>query len=515
MFPKSTLQKKITRILGFEISENNLTVVEIQLIKNNIHITNGFRLTIPVFQDLNQTVSLISQNLRALHIKTKDCAFGLAMQYFKLFPVPIPETIPQEEIDSIILQEGNINTTNDYFSWIPLSNTKRVDTDGISRYDILGITLPKSIVDLSVLIAQKCGLRLLSLSPSFLSLGVYLDPKSTNNLMSTLWISQLRSELVVWSGQEPIYEHLFLTHQIGEQLFQSMTYIQNQLSGVQLSTILTCGLFSKETNLSQLPYSIQNFVLPPEIIDSGKVLQKMSISEIITPLGIALSSSNNAPYSICNLLHEPKLKVPFVQDIFKDSSKKPIAIKLKVPAIFKSIDEQVLKFIFISLIILVVSFFSSLFIKNFLIPSVESNFTTLENRVMLGQSHLTKLLNLEKTHKVLSVKAEYLSELIDKRKPWSKILREIADMTPKGLWIDRLDIRNNKIDIFGRALDVDSVANFSINLNYTAKLIGKAQIVALRKFQEEGIDIIEFQLALSIKSAGEKDSKDNDTPTKT
>ena len=71
-------------------------------------------------------------------------------------------------------------------------------------------------------------------------------------------------------------------------------------------------------------------------------------------------------------------------------------------------------------------------------------------------------------------------------------------MTPKSLWIDRLEVRNNTIDIFGRALDVDAVANLSINLNYTAKLIGNAQIIALRKFQEEGIDIVEFQVSARL-----------------
>ena len=64
----------------------------------------------------------------------------------------------------------------------------------------------------------------------------------------------------------------------------------------------------------------------------------------------------------------------------------------------------------------------------------------------------------------------------------------------KEIRMTETEIKNNNIDIFGRALNVDAVANFSINLNYTAKLLSKAQIIALRKFQEEGIDIIEYQV---------------------
>ena len=82
-------------------------------------------------------------------------------------------------------------------------------------------------------------------------------------------------------------------------------------------------------------------------------------------------------------------------------------------------------------------------------------------------------------------------------------------MTPKGLWIDRLEIKSDLVNIFGRALDVDSVANFSINLNYTAKLLEKTKIVSLRKYQEEGIDLIEYQVSTQVK----EESKEN-TPDK-
>ena len=507
MFTKTSQNKnqnkKYNKFLGFEISENNLVALEIQVIKNNINITNGFRLNIPIFQDLNKTVTLINQNLKAYNIKTKDCAFGLGMQYFKLFPVPLPTSIPKDEIDSIILQEGNLNVNNDSLAWIPLNNTQRQDPDGITRFDVLGIALPKTLVDIAKVVSQKCGLKLISLTPSFLGLGSFLDTKPAN-LLATLWISQLRSEFVVWSAREPIYEHLFLTHQINEQIFQSVNYIQGQLGGTQIPTIYSSGPFVKETNLSQIPLNIQPFTIPQNISDLGKVLQRTNSTEIIIPLGISLSASNNISYQFPNLLIQakPKTETFQFQNIFKDATDKKQTNKIgfKVPFAFviKSLDPHIAKFVYASVATILLSLFLNFFIQDLLTPGVIAKQSVFENKAQFTQAHLTKLLNFEKTFKVLNVKSEYLSELIDKRKPWSKILKEIASMTPKGLWIDRLEIKNNNIDVFGRALDVDSVANFSINLNYTAKLLSKAQIIALRKFEEEGIDIIEFQVSTKV-----------------
>ncbi|MBI3590115.1 MAG: PilN domain-containing protein [Candidatus Melainabacteria bacterium] len=502
---KSNNPKKLNRVLGIEISENDIVASEILFAKNTINITSGFRLNIPVLQDINKTVTLFKQNLKAFNIKTKECAIGYSMQYFKLLPVTIPASIPQNEIISIVAQEANVDPENEIVTWIPLNNTRRQDLDGITRFDVLGISIKRTLVEIAKLISNNSNLKLISLSPSFLGLGSFFSSTPSNNLTATLWISQIRSELVVWSGQEPIYEHLFLTHQLSDQVFQSMTYIQAQLAGAQISKILTAGTFVKETNLSQIPYNIQPFSLPQNIIDSGRVLQGNSLSEIITSLGMGLAASNNFPYSIPNLLlaSKPKTesKTQGIKDLFKDISKAQTnkVKEMKLPFTFiNSLDPLFSKFILASALVILFSIFINLFIQNFLAPNVQAKESISESRINLVQNHLTKLLNFEKTNKVLNLKSEYFSGLIDERKPWSKILREIGDMAPKELWIDRLEARNDTINIFGRALNVDAVANFSINLNYTAKLLDKAQIIALKKSQEDGVDIIEFQVSTNI-----------------
>ena len=495
MAVKDQKLKKYNNVAGVEISENCIIVSEIKFVKNNLNLTSGFRLDVPVFQDINNTVSLFKQSLRASNIKTKDFAFSLSMQYFKLFPVPIPKTIPRNEIDSIILQEGNINLNNDVAVWMPLNNTQRQDPDGVARYDVLGISMPKNIMSFVNLLCKQCALKPLLITPSFFGSGAFLGNNVANNLESTLWISQIRSEFIVWSGQEPVYEHLFLTHQMSEQVFQLVNYIQTQLPGSQVTTIYTCGPYSKETNLSQIPYNIQPFLLPPGTVDAGNVLQRVPLNEIIVSLGLAFSASNNFPYFCPNLLNPIKQQaVSALKDIFKSASKVKVSSKIKIP-----LEPALAKFIFASVLIIVLSLILNIFIQSFLVPGVQANQSIFKNKMLISQAHLAKVLNYEKTNKIFNLKIDYLSELIDKRKQWSKILKEIADMTPKGLWIDRLEIANKNIDVFGRALDVDSVANFSINLNYTAKLLSNAQIVALRKFQEEGIDIIEFQISLKLK----------------
>ena len=505
-------QKKYNKILGLDISENSIVAIEIQFVKNNINIVNGFQINNPTFQDINQTIELIKQNLKAFNIRTRECIFGFSMQYFKLFPVPIPTSIPANEIDSIIMQEGNIESDKHVASWFPLNNTQRQDPDGVSRQDILGISIDKTLINFSKLLAQRCNLKLLSVTPSFFSHGTFLEAKTERNLIASLNISQIRSEFVVWSGQEPIYEHLFLTHQLSEQIFQSANFIQAQLPGTQISTILASGPFIKEVNLSQIPYNIQPFAFPSNLFDTRKVLERINPSEIIAAIGLALSASNNFSYTSPNLLNPIKVKTENISGLFKDFAKAQIkqgkSIKLPFGEITKSLDPIFLKFIYASVFIIIFALIGNLLIQNILAPSVQANQSTVANKLTIAQLHLTKLLNFEKTNKVLNLKADFLSLLIEKRKPWSKVLREIADMTPKGLWIDRLEIKDNLVNIFGRALDVDAVANFSINLNYTAKLLGKTKIVSLRKYQEEGIELIEYQVSTQVKEDSKKNTLD-------
>lgn len=505
--------KKHNKIIGFDISENNLFAVEIHFVKNTINIVNAFRLDIPIFQDLNQTISLIRQYLKSLRIKTKDVVFGYSMQYFKLFPVPIPKTIPYDEIDSIILQEGNINSNTDLASWMPLNNTQRQDPDGIVRYDVLGISASKTLLEASKLIATKCGLNIVSFTPTFLTLGSFLDPQTSNKLISTVWVSQIRAEFVVWSGQEPIYEHLFLTHQLNDQLFQSVNMIQSQLAGTEISVIYTLGPYKKNINFTQLPFNFQQFSLSPIYVDTSGVFQKISLSDIFGSLAIAVTGSNYLTSRVPNFLYPIKVHVKPFEAIFKQTKTTQAKKELKLPINIggKPLDPLLGKFVFISLCIIILSLITNFFIQTFLLPNVQANQSVFESRITLAQTHLAKVLNFEKTNQVLNLKINFFSNLVDKRKPWSKVLREIGDMTPKGMWIDRLEIRGNNMDIFGRALNVDAIANFSINLNYTAKLLNKAQIIALRKFQEEGFDIVEFQLSVNarevINSISDKSDK--------
>ena len=511
MFTKQKNLKTLTKILSLDISENNLSAVEIQFGKNNtVSLTNAFHLNVPVFQDANKTINYIIQNLKASNMKTKECVIGFSMQYFKLLPVPIPHTIPEEEYGSIIIQEGNLDPNNENIGWKLLKNTTRQDSDGITRQDVLGISIQKSLVDFSRLLCQKCNLKLISLSPSFLSIGQFLPQKPEDNLTATLWVSQIRSELVVWSGQEPIYEHLFLTHLLNDQIFQSINYIQTQLPGTQVNTVYSYGPFVKETNLSQIPYNIQLLNLPGNIMDATGILQKINLNEVIGAIATAASVTKTAENGLPNLLNSIKTKTEGLQGIFKDI-KSPVSrtslkeIKLPFASLLKSLDPELRKYAYASVLILLISIFSGLFIKSFLLSGLETDKSVFDNRITLAQAHLTKLLTFERTNKILNMKSSYFSKLIDSRKPWSRILKEIADMTPKNLWIDRLDIRNDSINIFGRSLNIDAVANFSINLNYTAKLLGNAQIIALKKFQEEGIDIVEFQVTVqtvdSLKTA--------------
>ncbi|GEM_PF-3268498 len=507
MFFKSDKLKKLNRIIGIEISENDVIGVELLFIKDKVYLKNGFRLNVPVFQDPSKTISLIKQTLKSLNIKTKECVIGFSLQYLKLLSIPIPATIPQDEIPSIIAQEGNIDPVNESVTYIQLNNTQRTDPDGTSRFDVLGIAIHKQLLGMASELCKSCNLKLVSVTPAFCGIGSFLSPLPSNELLASLWISQIRSEFIVWSGQEPIYEHLFFTHQLNDQLFQSISYIQTQLGGTQVAEVITNGTFVNETDLSQLPFNIQQFTLPGNIIDTGKVLMNISPAEIANVLGISFASTNIFPYTTPNFLSSGKVAAPpktgDLKDIFKGTAKpaKGISkeIKFSIP-FMKNLDPLVAKFIFPSVAVIIFSMLCAFYINSMLIPNVDTDQTNLEGKVKLSEIQLAKLLNIEKTNKVLTLKADYFSQLIDQRRPWSKILREIADITPRELWIDRLEIKAGKIDVFGRALNVDAVANFSINLNHSAKLLDDAQIIAMRKFQEENIDLIEFQINTRIRN---------------
>ena len=121
MAAKIQKNKTYSKLVCFDISENNLVVIELSFEKGNVYITGGFSLNLLLFQDLNHTISLINQNLRSSNIKTKDAVFSFSMQYFKLLPVPIPKSIPESEIGSILLQEANIDEKESCLSYLPLN----------------------------------------------------------------------------------------------------------------------------------------------------------------------------------------------------------------------------------------------------------------------------------------------------------------------------------------------------------------------------------------------------------
>lgn len=479
--------KKYNKIIGIDISESDIFAVELHQDKGNLLLSNVFSLHISAFDNVNKTIQYINQSVKSSNIKTRDVVVGLSMQYFKLFPVPIPANIPEDEIRSIIAQEGNIDNVNDCFTYVPLNSTYRQDTDGVSRYDVLGISVKKNIINAVRKIFGSCGLNVVLVTPSFYAISYFLNARSGNNIVATLSVSQLKSELVFWSGRDPIYENLFLTHQFTDQTFQSISYIQNQLPGTNVAGIYTLGSYLDNVNFSALPYTVTQIQLPDFVQKNPNIQNILSIGEIVCPFALALLGSNSHEITLPNLLASEEKRVfsKIMSPLFKSKNLDPSISKLVLPAVM----------------IFVISIISSLYIKKFLIPGIEQDKSNLSYKANLAETHLNRVLNFEKTNKVLHLKTNYFSSLVEKRILWSKILREIADVTPSSLWIDRLDVRNKNIDIIGRALTVDSVANFSINLNYNAKLLENAQIISLRKFQEESVDFVEFQVSVEVENS--------------
>ncbi|MBI1857920.1 MAG: PilN domain-containing protein [Candidatus Melainabacteria bacterium] len=505
MAGKTKTGKKFKKILALEICESGIVATEVQFVKNSVVLLNSFRLDIPVFDDLNKTIQYLKQTIRASHITTKDCIVGLSMQYFKLFPVPIPVTIPEAEIGLIVAQEGNVDEASDICAWTSLSSTSRQDDDGVNRIDVLGISMKYNALQSILEIVKKAGLKPHIVTPAFIGLRYFLVHQPGAGLKATLWVSQIKSELVVWSGLDPIYEHLFLTLQLNDQVFQSINLIQSQLSGAQISQIYACGPFVMDVNLSSLP-NITSLGIPDDVIDKGKVFKRNSPIELLSAIGLAVQGSDIEAGLLPNLLDSPKASVSTLGGIFKGFTPSK-AFSFNIPIKFKgkTLDPLLSKYALISILVFLLSFASGLGIKTLLLPSVIGDKSIFEGRVKTFEKRLTEVSANQNVNKVLDLKINYLSDLIERRMPWSQIFREIADMTPKTLWIDRLEIRHKRIDVFGRALNVDSVANFSINLNYTAKLVKGAQIIALRKFQEDDIDFIEFQV--SVNANGENDEQ--------
>ena len=493
---------QFAKLLIAEVTDSNILVLEVQYIKEKIHITGGFNLEINPFEDIKKTILLLKQNLNNSKIKTKNCVVGLSMQYFKFLPVTIPQTIPADEIPIILSQEANIDQTLDTLSWLVLNNTIREEADGVKRYDVLSISTKKNLIHAISQIFKQSTLNVVCLTPLFLGLSSFLTTEISTNLISTLYISKTNSELVIWSGKEPIYEHVFLTNELSQKLLQTLNFILAQLPGSKIETIFISGPFSKQLNLSELPYVLKEFPFPSDFTDQSKILEKFSFTNIVGLLGIASTYLTNLN-SLPNLTKIKSPKIPSFQNLFKDIQKKNISQIINFPNPFtkyqKNIDPQISKFILPLVVVLFLSIVSYAFIKSFLLPSVISNNSNYESRLSLAQAHLAKVMDYEKTNKVFKTKSDYLSKLIERRTPWSALLREIADITPKNLWIDRLEIKNKKVDIFGRALDVDSVANFSINLNYNSNYVGQAQIINLRKYKEEDIDFIEYQITSYVK----------------
>lgn len=480
-----TDKKILNRVLALDISEESILAVEIQTAKGLIGIQNGFKINIPVFNDLNKTISELKSQIKLSKIKTRDLVVGFSMQYFKLFPVPIPVNIPADEIKLIVSQEGNISAQKEACSFFPLKNTQRQEADGISRYDVLGISCQKTLLETANLISDRVGFNLHFVTPSFLGLSSFLSGQRPNVLNATLWISQVKSELVIWSGQEPIYESLILTHQLTDQLVQTLNFIESQIPGTKINDVYTCGPSVFDTKLSEIPLNFKSFSLSQDIIDEGNVLKKLTQLDLISPVGLATVASGYSSLPVPNFINidKPQTTAGFSKTSKISSSSKPTPLS---------------GYINFAILLAICSIVSTLFINFFLLPGINQDISLINRKLNTTNKELEKVIRIKNENKIYDVKINFLSDLIDKRIPWSKVLKDIAEVTPKDLWIDRIDIRGKQLDIFGRSLKIDSVANFSINLNHATTFLKNSQIINIRKYDEDGVNYLEFQIVSNL-----------------
>jgi len=121
------------------------------------------------------------------------------------------------------------------------------------------------------------------------------------------------------------------------------------------------------------------------------------------------------------------------------------------------------------------------------IKQKEAKLEKINAQIVELQPYLTEIKQLESDIKEKKKRVEVIIQLDKGRFIWARLLDEMAECIPSGLWLNTFtNTQENLIDLDGKAFDNFSIANFMNNLmnseNFTNVVLGKIESTVIEKY---------------------------------
>ncbi len=104
------------------------------------------------------------------------------------------------------------------------------------------------------------------------------------------------------------------------------------------------------------------------------------------------------------------------------------------------------------------------------------------------------LQKLEKTKKRLIKKVALISELKTKQQSSVRMMDEVSNSLPEWVWLQKLSFKKNKLNITGKTIHNNLIADFINNLKATNRF-SNIEFQASTRQKQSGLDIFNFKMS--------------------
>ncbi len=394
----------------------------------------------------------VKEFLKEKEIKEKDLVLTVPIINLNYQIVTLPEIEEKDKLTLLGLEiDSDIITKR--FNYFELAVTKR-EEEGGTVCDYMVLSLKPGIYEQVLEFTKGTGLNLSKVVPSFFLVA----PAQREGLTASAWVGNDRLEIVIWGKNNPLA--MSTADNTGDQMGDINRYISHyfdQFGGLELSKIKLYGPRMRDASLT---YSL---TYPNEIIEDPRLV-------------------------LCK-------RLPAAEECLDISQ----IVKLPRPPLeFNARNIGVLVAGALAIIMLFVTSFY--YLEN---TSKNGELVVLRTEVDKNKKLLIKSRQLERKVKELEKEKDFYLSITKRRTPWAEILTELAKLTPKALWIERLNATKATLQISGKATKPEEVSDFEINLNNSSSFFKNAQVVGIRDFLQEGRKYTEYQMMVKLNSPTE------------
>ena len=108
-----------------------------------------------------------------------------------------------------------------------------------------------------------------------------------------------------------------------------------------------------------------------------------------------------------------------------------------------------------------------------------------------------KVEDLNKQEIVLAKKIDVIKKIVDKRQNPFKVLKYVAENTPKDIWLNEIELKDNKLKLTGNSKSWKSIGDFLENLKtsifFNNNIRYQEPSGALKKFRGQRVEVFEIE----------------------